>query len=92
MKSSPRWREADTAQVVHYCYRLHQVGVDVQGGILHYPASRRTVRVAYEDSRAARALADIRAVTEVAAQDTPPTRLEQRECGGCSFFDYCWTE
>ncbi|MBV9030300.1 MAG: Dna2/Cas4 domain-containing protein, partial [Pseudonocardiales bacterium] len=39
VKSSSRSTEADQAQAIHYCHRLDELGVPVQGGILHYGVS-----------------------------------------------------
>lgn len=92
VKSSPRPRPADRAQVRHYCHRLNELGIIVEGGILHYPASRRTEKHPYtseEDQQAAR---DINNVLSVAAASTSPNRLPRARCRGCSFTDYCWTE
>ncbi|WP_281274686.1 hypothetical protein [Actinokineospora cianjurensis] len=47
MKSSTRPSPTDQAQGRRYCHRLRQVGVDAQGAVLHYPATRRTRRDPY---------------------------------------------
>lgn len=92
VKSSTRSTEADRAQLVHYCYRLRQVGVAVAGGRLHYPTTRRTVRILYDEEGAAQAERDITSVLVVIQRDNPPQRLQRSRCRGCSYFDYCWTE
>lgn len=92
VKSSPRPTAADEAQAVHYCRRLADVGIDVQGAILHYPATRRTRRLGYDADAAARADADIEAALAVVHQETSPPRLTRSACRGCSYLDYCWTE
>lgn len=82
--------DADMAQVRHYCLRLRRVGIDAQGGVLHYPKIRRTCRIAFGEAEEAQARADINeALTVVAAQESPP-RLPRSRCRGCSFTDYCW--
>lgn len=91
-KSSSRPSAADEAQVRHYCYRLHLVGVPAQGAILRYPTTRRTRSIPYDNGQAARADEDVRTVLDTAARSEPPVRLPQSRCRGCSFFDYCWTE
>jgi CRISPR-associated exonuclease Cas4 len=92
VKSSARPTPADEAQGRHYCYRLHLVGVEAQGAILHYPKTRRTQRYPYDDTAADQAHADISEVLTVAAAPSSPDRLPRSACRGCSFTDYCWTE
>ena len=90
VKSSSRMTQADQAQVIHYCLRLRRVGVDAQGGILHYPKTRRTFRLPYGDSEEEQARADIDTALSVLAADESPPRLGRQACRGCSYFDYCW--
>lgn len=92
VKSSSSPRPADRAQVRHYCYRLQHLGVDVQGGIVHYPKTRRTQRHPYTPEEITKAETDISAVLDLAASPTSPERLAPRKCRGCSFTNYCWTD
>lgn len=92
VKSSSQPSRADVAQAVHYCYRLHAVGVAAQGGILHYPKTRRTRRVPYTEQAAAQAAADIAEVLAVVSAETSPPRLARSACRGCSYADYCWND
>ncbi|WP_258037223.1 MULTISPECIES: CRISPR-associated protein Cas4 [unclassified Streptomyces] len=92
VKSSIRPTAADRAQGRHYCHRLQRVGIDAQGAVLHYPATRRTERRPYTGEEAALAEADIADVLSVAALPASPERLARSRCRGCSFIDYCWTE
>lgn len=90
VKSSSRMTQADEAQVIHYCFRLRQVGIEARGGILHYPKTRRTHRLTYGESEEARAQMDIAATLSVLAEADSPPRLDRQACRGCSYFDYCW--
>lgn len=92
VKSSHAPTAADEAQVIHYCHQLDAVGVSVRGGILHYPATRRTARIVYDEQRRAQAQADITAVLETIAQPSAPDRIERIRCRGCSYAGYCWSE
>ncbi|MET9535314.1 CRISPR-associated protein Cas4 [Streptomyces sp. NPDC006649] len=92
VKSSSRPSSADQAQGRHYCHRLHRVGIEAQGAVLHYPKTRRTHRFPYTLEAAAQAEADIAQVLAVAALPGSPERLARSACRGCSFTDYCWTE
>jgi len=92
VKSSSRPSDADQAQAVHYCRQLDHVGVSVRGAILHYPATRRTVRIPYTTEQAARADGDIAAVLDVVHLPTSPARLARPRCTGCSYIDYCWSD
>lgn len=92
VKSSARPTPGDRAQAMHYCHQLHRLGVEAQGAILHYPATRRTERLPYTEEAAAEAEADIQAVLNVAAAPSSPDRLTRSRCRGCSFTDYCWME
>lgn len=92
VKSSGRATEADRAQAIHYCYRLHEVGVPAEGAVLHYPKTRRTERLGYDDEARTRAEADIAAVLAVVHLGQSPPRLARTACRGCSFADYCWSE
>jgi CRISPR-associated exonuclease Cas4 len=92
VKSSSRSTEADQAQALHYCYRLHELGVPVRGAVLHYPSTRRTTTVPYDTDEAGRAAADIGAVLRTVEQQSAPPRLARSRCRGCSYLDYCWVE
>jgi CRISPR-associated exonuclease Cas4 len=90
VKSSAAATAADEAQAMHYCLRLCEVGVEAQGAILHYPRTRRTVRLPYTQERETAALSDIETVIAVVAGQSSPSRLPRHSCRGCSYFDYCW--
>ncbi|MEV4183906.1 CRISPR-associated protein Cas4 [Streptosporangium canum] len=92
VKSSSKPSRADEAQAMHYCYRLHAVGVAAQGGILHYPKTRRTKRLPYTAQAAERAEADITEVLDVVSVGVSPPLLPRPACRGCSYTDYCWNE
>jgi CRISPR-associated exonuclease Cas4 len=91
VKSSSRSTPADQAQVIHYCFRLRQVGIGTCGGILHYPKTRRTVRVEYDDAQETQARNDITAAIEVLTAAQSPPRLNRTACRGCSYLAYCWS-
>nr|WP_271170449.1 CRISPR-associated protein Cas4 [Microbispora rosea] len=92
VKSSSRPTRADEAQAMHYCYRLSALGVAAQGGILHYPKTRRTKRLPYSRQAAEQAEADVAQVVAVVSAPTSPDRLARSACRGCSYADYCWNE
>lgn len=92
VKSSARSSKADEAQAMHYCYRLHEVGVPAQGGVLHYPKTRRTKRLAYTAAQAEHAREDIADALDVMNADASPPKLARSGCRGCSYLDYCWNE
>lgn len=92
VKSSSQPTKADEAQAVHYCHRLHEVGIAAEGAVLHYPKTRRTKRLTYGPAEAAQAREDIAAVLAVAHLATSPPRISRSACRGCSFIDYCWTD
>jgi CRISPR-associated exonuclease Cas4 len=88
VKSSSRSTPADQAQVIHYCFRLRQAGIETRGGILHYPKTRRTLRVEYGQAQEAQARADITAAIEVITAGQSPSRLNRSACRGCSYLAY----
>jgi len=92
VKSSTRATPADEAQAIHYCYRLHQIGVPTDGAVLHYPKTRRTKRIRYSTTEATQARTDIDEALAVANADRSPPRLTRSACRGCSFLDYCWSD
>lgn len=92
IKSSAAATAADEAQAMHYCLRLREIGVGAQGAILHYPKTRRTVRIPFTPEREERAQEDLDDVITTAGNQLSPPRLPRRRCTGCSFLDYCWTD
>ncbi|MFF2954117.1 CRISPR-associated protein Cas4 [Kitasatospora sp. NPDC057965] len=89
-KSSRAPSPAHDAQVRHYCLLLERRGVNVRGGIVHYPLIRRTTDVPWNDeAREAAETAEDEA-RAVIAQTTPPDRHTRAACRGCSYLDYCW--
>jgi CRISPR-associated exonuclease Cas4 len=91
VKSSSRPTPADQAQVIHYCYRLRQVGIGTCGGVLHYPKARRTLRIDYGQAQEKQARADIAAAIDVLTAAQSPPRLNRAACRGCSYLAYCWS-
>jgi CRISPR-associated exonuclease Cas4 len=91
VKSSSRPAPADEAQAIHYCHRLHGVGIPAQGAVLHYPKTRRTKRISYGPEEENRARGDIADALAVSNLPVSPPRLSRTACRGCSFIDYCWT-
>lgn len=92
VKSSARVSRADRAQVMHYCLRLCQVGIDARGGVLHYPKTRRTTKIHYDGAAAGQAVADIAEALAVIGRETCPPRLTRTACRGCGYADYCWSD
>lgn len=90
VKSSSAPTEADEAQVIHYCYRLRQAGINALGGILHYPKTRRTHRVIFSENGETKALEDISAAIGVLVSSQSPPRISRAGCRDCSYLDYCW--
>lgn len=90
VKSSSAPTQADEAQVIHYCYRLRQAGVDALGGILHYPKTRRIHRVTFTENGEKKALHDIDTALGVLGSSQPPPRISRAGCRDCSYLDYCW--
>lgn len=91
-KSSRAPSAQHEAQVRHYCLLLELRGVNVRGGILHYPLIRRTVQVAWDDAARDAARKAEREARAVIALPAAPARLQRARCRGCSFTDYCWGE
>lgn len=89
-KSSRVPSEQHAAQVRHYCLMLERRGVNVRGGRLHYPLTRRTVEVAWDAAARQAAYLAERQAHEVIGRDAAPPRLPRARCRGCSFTDYCW--
>lgn len=92
IKSSSAASAADQAQAMHYCLRLREIGVNVQGAILHYPKTRQTIRIPYTCALENQARADIETAVATASQPESPARLPRSGCRGCGYTDYCWTE
>ncbi|WP_054812161.1 CRISPR-associated protein Cas4 [Nocardia arizonensis] len=92
VKSSAHPTAADRAQAMHYCFRLHHLGVDVEGAILKYPRTRRTIRIPYTPTEDTTTATMITTALETITADTSPPRLTQRACHGCSYLEYCWTD
>ncbi|MFF2021082.1 CRISPR-associated protein Cas4 [Streptomyces sp. NPDC058171] len=89
-KSSRAPAPDHTAQVRHYCLLLERRGVNVRGGIVHYPLIRRTTNVSWdEDARVQAEETEAKAQAVIAATAAPP-RHTRGECRGCSYLDYCW--
>jgi CRISPR-associated exonuclease Cas4 len=80
------------AQVRHYCLLLERRGVNVRGGVLHYPLIRRTVDVSWSPAAKTEAGQTERDARQIIQALAAPPRLDRTRCRGCSFTDYCWGE
>ncbi|AUY53558.1 Dna2/Cas4 domain-containing protein [Streptomyces sp. CB01881] len=89
-KSSRSPSPAHDAQVRHYCLLLERRGVNVRGGIVHYPLIRRTTDVPWNDQARDEAETAEDEARAVIAQAAPPDRQTRAACRGCSYLDYCW--
>ncbi|MFG2919040.1 CRISPR-associated protein Cas4 [Kitasatospora sp. NPDC048298] len=89
-KSSRSPSPAHDAQVRHYCLLLERRGVNVRGGIVHYPLIRRTTDVPWNEEARETAEAAEDEARAVIASTTPPDRQTRAACRGCSYLDYCW--
>lgn len=91
-KSSMQPSPQHEAQVLHYCLLLARRGVNVQGGVVHYPLIRRTTRIDWDAEARRTAEANEAEARQVIAADAPAPRLPRSRCRGCSYRDYCWGE
>jgi CRISPR-associated exonuclease Cas4 len=91
-KSSRVPSPAHEAQVRHYCLLLHRRGVNVRGGVVHYPLTRRTVEVTWDDQARRDAEHTEQQARNVMSAPHPPPRLPRAQCRGCSYLDYCWAD
>lgn len=89
-KSSRAPASQHEAQVRHYCLLLERRGVNVRGGVLHYPLIRRTVQVPWDSAARESAQQAEQRVREIISRSDAPERLPRADCRGCSFTDYCW--
>lgn len=89
-KSSRAPSAAHEAQVRHYCLLLERRGINVRGGVVHYPLIRRTTDVPWDDEARELAEAAEDEARAVIATAEPPDRLTRGKCRGCSYLDYCW--
>lgn len=89
-KSSRKPSPQHEAQVRHYCLLLARRGVNVQGGVVHYPLIRRTTKVTWDASARRAAEATEVEARQVITAHAPPPRLPRARCRGCSYSDYCW--
>ena len=89
-KSSRTPSEAHASQVRHYCLLLERRGVNVRGGVVHYPLIRRTTEVPWDAQARAQAQRTEDEARAVILRTSAPPRLVRRECRGCSYIDYCW--
>ncbi|MDQ0773042.1 CRISPR-associated exonuclease Cas4 [Streptomyces aurantiacus] len=89
-KSSRTPSPAHDAQVRHYCLLLERRGINVRGGIVHYPLIRRTTDVPWNDNARTQAEDTETEAHTVITAPTPPERLTRSKCRGCSYLDYCW--
>jgi CRISPR-associated exonuclease Cas4 len=89
-KSSRAASAQHEAQVRHYCLLLERRGVNVRGGVLHYPVIRRTSQVPWDGAARESAQRAEREARAVINRTAAPARLPRASCRGCSFTDYCW--
>jgi CRISPR-associated exonuclease Cas4 len=89
-KSSRQPSAQHEAQVRHYCLLLTRRGVNVRGGVVHYPLIRRKVEVPWDAAAQETAEETERQARSIIADPGIPARLTRSQCRGCSYVDYCW--
>jgi CRISPR-associated exonuclease Cas4 len=90
-KSSQREQPGHREQALLYCLLLSERGVFVEGARLHYPATRRTVSLAFDGEAANWARSVRQRALDTIRQEYPPERIRRDQCGGCAFDAYCWS-
>jgi CRISPR-associated exonuclease Cas4 len=91
-KSSIEPSPQHDAQVLHYCLLLARHGVNVQGGVVHYPLTRRTTKIGWDAAARRAAETNEAQARQVIATDAAPPRQPRTHCRGCSYREYCWGE
>lgn len=88
VKSSRGLKNEHKLQLGFYLLKLEQAGIRAIG-ILNYPETRETVKVALEDIRVelTETIEDIISVLN----GNCPKRLERTKCKGCAYYELCYS-
>ncbi len=90
LKMSKSMDEASKCQILYYIYYLRNKGVDCKKGIIHYPESKRTEDIQYDDSSEEKIKEIIEQINTVKQMKVPPQAEKERKCKKCSYYELCF--
>ncbi len=89
IKKAHTMPEAAKAQVKFYLYKLHQAGIPVREGVIHYMENhvKETVYFSLDDVKYIQhTLADIQAIID---RPSPPAYEPYKFCSKCAYYELC---
>lgn len=90
IKKSDKKEDAHEAQVKYYLYILKKNGIDDATGILEYPKLKKTEEVYLTNADEEEIVRKVKAIEEIIASETCPSRLPISKCKSCSYYEFCW--
>jgi CRISPR-associated exonuclease Cas4 len=90
IKKSKAMDEASRYQILYYIYYLRNKGVDCKKGVIHYPETRKTETIEYNNEYEKKIEEIVMQVNEVKKLPTPPKEEKSKKCKSCSYYELCF--
>ncbi len=92
VKKSDKMEEAHEWQLKYYLYIMEKNGFEGLGGLLEYPALRKTKKVFLSQPDREEIVAILKLIEEITELKKCPDKEKLRICRQCSYEDFCWSE
>lgn len=90
IKKSKAMDEASRYQILYYIYYLRNKGIDCKKGIIHYPETRKTETIAYNEEYERRIKEIVSEIEEIKKLSVPPVVTRDKKCKSCSYYELCF--
>lgn len=90
IKSTKAMNEASRTQLLYYIYYLQQKGIDCNKGVIHYPNSRKTEIVNFNEEDRQAIEEYMKEIVETANMEKPPEVAKEKKCKSCSYYELCY--
>jgi len=90
IKHSSALEPAHILQVKYCIYYLRQKGIKVSHGIIHYPKSKKLLKVELEEQDNELMQEVFENMDNIIKKDRPPEVINKAYCKKCAYWEYCY--
>lgn len=90
IKMSKAMEDASMYQILYYIYYLRNKGVDCRKGVVHFPKTRKTEDIIYDEKYDKQINDIIKQVQIIKEMKSPPDVEQTKKCKKCSYYELCF--
>lgn len=89
VKTSSKFLQAATFQLLYYLYRLEEMGLKMHGEI-RIPRERKRIKVYLDEENRNDLLRALKEIKEIVNSEKPPEPKKTPFCRKCAYREFCW--